>query len=76
MNGEYIGQIAVVPLGPDVPTGGCVDQLGSDPDTIAGLTDRTLKNVTDTEYPDVTGALAPGRALYLGFVFGPPTPAS
>lgn len=34
------------------------------------------KNVTDTEYPDVTGALAPGRALYLGFVFGPPTPAS
>jgi len=34
------------------------------------------KNVTDTEYPDVTGAMAPGRALYLGFVFGPPTPAS
>ena len=28
------------------------------------------KNVTDTEYPDVTGALAPGRALYLGFRVG------
>lgn len=29
-----------------------------------------VKNVTDTEYPDVTGALAPGRALYLGYTVG------
>jgi hypothetical protein len=34
------------------------------------------KNMTDTEYPDVTGALAPGRALYLGYTFGPAAPAS
>ena len=28
------------------------------------------KNVTDAEYPDVTGALAPGRAFYLGLSLG------
>ena len=37
---------------------------------VAGWLNLDLMNITDAEYADVTGARAPGRALFLGFTSG------
>src|SRR5215203_1192722 len=42
LNFEDVGEIAVIPVRPNMLTGGSVDELGVDPDSAAGLTDAAL----------------------------------
>src|SRR6185369_2859679 len=46
---EDVGELAVVALGPDMPAGLAVDELGIDPDSVAHLANASLEHVGDPE---------------------------
>ena len=46
---EDVGEVAVVPLGPNVVAGGGVDQLRSDANALAALADAPFDDVSDPE---------------------------
>ena len=49
LDGEDVGQVAVVALGPDMIAGGAVDQLRADAQPIAGLADAAFDEVADAQ---------------------------
>ena len=51
LDGEDVGQISVVAIGPEVRSLFCIDQLGVDADAIARLSNAALENVGDVEAP-------------------------
>ena len=50
LDGEDVGQVAVVAVGPDVPAGYSVNQLPGDPDPLARLSDASLEQIF---YPEL-----------------------
>ena len=50
LDGEDVGQVAVVAVGPDVPAGLAVDELAVDPHLRAGLADAALQHELDVEF--------------------------
>ena len=52
---EDIGQVAVEPLGPEVPASGRVDELRGDPDARAGFAHASLEDVAHAKaFADLT----------------------
>ena len=49
LNGEHIGDFAVVTFGPQMHAGRCVDELDVDADALTRSPDTSLEHVTDTE---------------------------
>ena len=49
LDGEDIGEVAVVAVGPDMVAGLAVDQLGVDPHPVAGLADAAFEHMGDIE---------------------------
>ena len=49
LDGEDVREVAVVAVGPNVVAGLAVDQLGVDPNPIAGLADAAFQHVGDVE---------------------------
>src|SRR5215831_1721031 len=49
LDGKYVGQLAVVSLGPEMVPGFGIDQLRRDPDPIAGTTDAAFDHVTHAQ---------------------------
>ncbi len=49
LDGEDVGELAVVALGPDVAVGRGVDQLDGDAHPVAGLAHAALDHVLDAE---------------------------
>ncbi len=62
---EDVGQLAVVALGPDVAAGRPVDQLGRDPDAVAGLAHAAFERMPHAELaahlPQIGGAALVGE---------------
>src|SRR6516162_1291178 len=46
---EYVGQIPVVTLGPEMGTGGCIDKLAADAHPLSGPAQATLEDIADTK---------------------------
>ena len=46
---EDVSQIAVVTLGPEMGTGGCIDQLAGDAHALPGPAHATLEDIADTK---------------------------
>ena len=51
LQGERIGRLAVIAVGPDMIAGGSVDQLRHDPHLVGALLDATLKDELRTQLP-------------------------
>jgi hypothetical protein len=52
---EDLFKAAIEPVGPDVATGCCLDQLARNPNTAPGPSYRTFENVADAKFsPDLT----------------------
>ena len=49
LNGENIGEFSIEPVGPDMPAIAGIDQLGGDPDPVAGLAHAAFEHVADAE---------------------------
>ena len=56
LQGEDVGEVAVVALGPDVVAGRAVDQLGGDPHPAAGLAHAAFEHVADAQLARHLGA--------------------
>src|SRR5262249_8833903 len=50
LDGENMFESAVVTIGPDVVSIGCVDQLRSDADAIPGFSDAAFKHIADAKF--------------------------
>ena len=50
LDGEDVGQFAVVALGPDMAAGLAVDQLGGDPDPLPRLAHAAFEHVADAQF--------------------------
>src|SRR6185437_16251755 len=50
LHSEYVGDAAVVALGPDMAAGGDVVELGGDAHAVAGLAHAAFDHVTDAEF--------------------------
>src|SRR3954447_7055593 len=46
LDGEDVGEIAIVPVGPQMATRGRIDQLGCDADAVAGLAHAAFEHVS------------------------------
>ena len=49
MHREDVSQIPVVTLGPEMGTGGCIDQLAADAHPLSGPAQATLEDIADTK---------------------------
>ena len=49
LDGEDVGELPVEPLRPKVAAGGCVDELGGDPDPAAGLAHAPFEHMAHAE---------------------------
>jgi hypothetical protein len=47
---ENVGEVAIVALGPEMVAGRSVDQLGGDPNAVAGLAHAAFQHVADAEF--------------------------
>ena len=63
LQGEDVGQVAVVAVGPDVVAGRAVDQLGGDPHPAAGLAHAAFEHVADAELARHLGQTSTDLAL-------------
>src|SRR6266550_4567833 len=54
LNGEDIGEVSVIPLGPDVRSGGCVNQLRRDTDSVRRFPHAAFEHIT---YPQLAAHL-------------------
>ena len=65
-----IGHVAVVAVRPDMGPGPCIDQLGIDPDAVAGAADRALEHRSHAEFapdrPDIDVLAFVGEAGVAG----------
>ncbi len=48
---EYVGEVAVEAVGPDVPAGGRIDQLGGDPYPVARLAHAAFQHIANAQLP-------------------------
>ena len=49
LDGENVGQIAIIAFGPDMAAAAAVDQLAGDPQAVAGLADAAFEQIADAK---------------------------
>src|SRR5439155_19460816 len=49
LKSEYVSEVAIVTFRPQMSAGGCINELGCDPDTAAGTADRSFEHRHHTE---------------------------
>jgi hypothetical protein len=53
---EYLGEVAIEPIGPDMAAGSGLDELSRNAHSPARFADRTLEDIADAQFaPDLAG---------------------